>query len=188
MRTLLVVAVISACAPSPVLSWLADAPAATEDAAARAEVAPDAPAPPDAPEEPRPAGCAPGLVTCGPACVDLATDALNCGACGRLCDFGVACAAGRCAVPPPPPPDAAPVVDAGRPCDAVEQCGTLRPGYDRSCQSGQCVDVCRGWRGDCDGTNANGCETDLTENGNCGACGVACRGRCWGADGTYRCI
>ena len=32
-----------------------------------------------------------------------------------------------------------------------------------------------GW-GDCDGDATNGCETNLLENGNCGACGVSCTG------------
>jgi hypothetical protein len=180
MRTILAFVALAACAPSVVPSWLADAPVAPEDAPERPEVAADAAPPPDAPEdaaaEARPAGCAAGRVTCGAACVDIAVDALNCGACGMPCDFGVACVAGRCAVPPPP--DAAAVADAGRPCDAASQCGTLRAGYDRSCQGGQCVDVCPPRSADCDGDIANGCETNTTINGNCGACGVACRGTC----------
>jgi Cys-rich repeat protein len=43
-----------------------------------------------------PGPCAPGQAMCGNACVDLATDAANCGACGMMCPGGEACSAGVC--------------------------------------------------------------------------------------------
>ena len=43
-----------------------------------------------------PLSCDAGRVDCGGKCVDTASDALHCGACGRSC-LGAACAAGRCA-------------------------------------------------------------------------------------------
>ena len=39
--------------------------------------------------------CSPGLTACGSTCVDLQTDASNCGDCGRQCG-GTACTAGMC--------------------------------------------------------------------------------------------
>ncbi len=45
-----------------------------------------------------------------------------------------------------------------------------------TCASGACGFECEpGW-GDCDGEAANGCETALNTDGNCGACGVTCSG------------
>jgi hypothetical protein len=41
----------------------------------------------------------PDITGCGSAtrlCVDLATDPVNCGACGNVCPAGVGCSAGRC--------------------------------------------------------------------------------------------
>lgn len=40
--------------------------------------------------------------------VDIATDVLNCGACGKACTLGEVCAAGKCGPAPPPPPPPAP--------------------------------------------------------------------------------
>jgi hypothetical protein len=56
-------------------------------------------------------------------------------------------------------------------------CGVscVLPHATASCGAGVCaVGSCDlGW-GDCDGNPQNGCEADLTSNGSCGACGVAC--------------
>jgi len=68
--------------------------------------------------------CAPGENACFGACVDIRSDADNCGACGTVCIVPQgegACEAGMCAV-------------------------------------GECEE---GW-GDCDGTDANGCETETS--------------------------
>jgi hypothetical protein len=43
-----------------------------------------------------PGCCAPGLVCCGGACIDVQTDARNCGACGNACAPGLACCDGTC--------------------------------------------------------------------------------------------
>ncbi|MFO0604984.1 MAG: hypothetical protein U0324_17510 [Polyangiales bacterium] len=44
--------------------------------------------------------CAAPLRACGTACVDVTSDASNCGACGNACTSGRACAAGVCTIPP----------------------------------------------------------------------------------------
>ncbi len=68
-------------------------------------VAVDAPDVPDAADVPgvpdvaavdRPLTCAATEALCSGRCVDLARDAANCGACGRVCAAGEACRAGAC--------------------------------------------------------------------------------------------
>ena len=41
--------------------------------------------------------CLGGSTQCGPSCVDLDSDNLNCGACGTACDPGMVCSVGTCA-------------------------------------------------------------------------------------------
>lgn len=136
-------------------------------------------------------GCG-ALTRCGLAassvCVSLATDPMHCGDCDHVCEApansiarctmgtcGSTCATGwgncdgaigngcetpttnnvlhcgRCANACPTPPNAVPRCTAGA-------CGfECRPGWD-----------------DCDGNPANGCETLLTSNQHCGACGTNC--------------
>lgn len=49
------------------------------------------------------------------------------------------------------------------------------PGASALCRDGRCVrGACASGRGDCNGLEADGCETDLTTDTNCGACGVVC--------------
>ncbi|MDB4930635.1 MAG: uncharacterized protein JWM10_3119 [Myxococcaceae bacterium] len=43
-----------------------------------------------------PTGCAVGQSLCAAGCVNVLTDAANCGACGNVCSAGAACAAGTC--------------------------------------------------------------------------------------------
>lgn len=40
--------------------------------------------------------CAPGTEDCGAGCVDVMTDAANCGSCGTPCDEGLQCFEGTC--------------------------------------------------------------------------------------------
>lgn len=56
------------------------------------------PTAPGGPPSQRDAGmeCPPGLVLCRGACVDLTSDPLNCGLCGRVCAGGVDCRLGVC--------------------------------------------------------------------------------------------
>ena len=48
--------------------------------------------------------CKAGFVACGLACVDIASDAANCGFCGNTCGAGTACYSGACSTHPPIPP------------------------------------------------------------------------------------
>jgi hypothetical protein len=87
------------------------------------------------------AACGPGMTCCQTpgGCVDLATDAQSCGACGRACAAGFACAGGSCRC------DAAADCDAGTggafSCDGQGRCvcgvTTCAPG-ERCQPNGQC--------------------------------------------------
>lgn len=46
--------------------------------------------------------CPPSLRACGKQCVDLQTDASNCGLCGYTCPAGASCSGGECFVSPGP--------------------------------------------------------------------------------------
>jgi len=62
--------------------------------------------------------CAAGLTNCNGTCVDLQTDANNCGACGTICPAGATCVNGQCTL-----------LSQGSPCSSNSQC-----------ISGHCVD------------------------------------------------
>ena len=83
--------------------------------------------------------CSYGSTCCSSQCVDLTTNAGNCGACAAACLYANAagtCSNSRCAL------------------------GACSSGY-----------------GNCDGSAANGCETNLlTNSNNCGTCGRRCSG------------
>jgi hypothetical protein len=60
-----------------------------------------------------------------------------------------------------------------------------------TCVGGTCVPTCATGFGDCDGNPANGCETDVTTDTNCGTCGTVCPayapcagGICFGCSGS----
>ncbi len=90
-------------------------------------------------------GCPPGKVDCGGLCRDLSADDANCGACDNACD-------------PTGGPDAPQYANAGYGCGSG-QCGQLK---------------CRAPFENCDGVLANGCETSIFTDDNCGACGNKC--------------
>lgn len=73
-------------------------------------------------------------------------------------------------------PDSTPDVrtDAAPACTTASECGG-----DRYCYMGRCVRTCVTPAGtptgaDCDGNDANGCETPLGTNAHCGGCGNPC--------------
>ena len=64
--------------------------------------------------------------------------------------------------------------------ETLTDCGACGAGCSRAnatadCSGGSChIGSCDALWGDCDGTDANGCEQTLTTLGNCGACGNTC--------------
>lgn len=93
-------------------------------------------------------GCAPGLLRCGGACVNPATDTASCGGCGRVCGPGESCISGVCTCPPGT--SCAPVLGnpdscgaSGQVCADSQVCGgdrcVCRPGLTDV--GGRCVDL-----------------------------------------------
>ncbi|MBI5518275.1 MAG: FG-GAP repeat protein [Deltaproteobacteria bacterium] len=132
--------------------------------------------------------CASPTTYCAGACVTLATDVNHCGACGRACaapanatascagsTCGFTCRAGFA--------DCDGVASNGCEVDlgaTVAHCGACGRACDAtngtaSCAAGACGITCAAGFGNCDGSAANGCETDLRVTAaHCGACGAGC--------------
>lgn len=86
-------------------------------------------------------------------CEATLVSAEHCGECGAACELANVAKA-RCDV------------SSGTPtCQIDDRCGTA---------TSECDDGCAPGFADCDNEPKNGCETDLTRNANCGACGVSC--------------
>ncbi len=134
-------------------------------------------------------GCPTGRTCCGGGCIDSATDATNCGACGALCSTvnGVpACAANRCGVGRCNEPFGDCDGDSSTGCETntritIAHCGgcgvvcAARANATATCSDGACAYACAPGFGDCDGNTANGCEVDLARTlTNCGRCGNEC--------------
>jgi len=117
------------------------------------------------------------------------TDTNNCGGCGRACgarpNSEVACESGVCryacrtgfADCNNDPDDGCEVELATSPTNCG-MCGTTctRANAASSCMMGMCaLGACTEGFGNCDGNDANGCETDVREDrANCGRCGAMC--------------
>jgi alpha-tubulin suppressor-like RCC1 family protein len=69
-------------------------------------------------------------------------------------------------------------------------CGNVCPTAPNAtpfCVAGSCTLACALGKGDCDGSTANGCETDvLGDPNNCGTCGIVCPGNC--VAGSCACV
>ena len=111
--------------------------------------------------------CCFGAVECNGACVDLKSNANDCGACGKHCAVNQVCSAGVCAACPQ------------NSAQCAEQCADLQSdpfncgacgkvcAASQSCTAGSC--------GACEATVcANSCVQLNTDRANCGACGNAC--------------
>ena len=109
--------------------------------------------------------CPGGQGCCTGACATLASDNLNCGACGNVCATGTSCCGGTCI-------SITSVANCGTCGNA---CGDVINGA-RACVSGKCaIAGCNGSFHDCNSNYADGCETDTSADiKNCGACGNAC--------------
>jgi hypothetical protein len=112
----------------------------------------------------------------------------HCGACGMACSFpnaAASCLSGACAIGSCNAGWGNCDGNAANGCELnlnnnVNNCGscgrvcTIANGA-AGCSGGACtVAFCNSGWGDCDGNASNGCETSLTTNGNCGACGRLC--------------
>jgi hypothetical protein len=146
---------------------------------------------------------------CGGACIDIAKDVLNCGACGNPCpavsNGQPACTNGACVVGicntnfadcDKSPADGC---EANLGSDTMNcgACGTVcmpGPNAGAMCSGGKCSSLCLpGWS-DCNGDPKDGCEVNTDANpNNCGGCGKAClppahaTGACDGGKCAYRC-
>ena len=149
--------------------------------------------------------CPTGESCCGSMCLRTATDAMNCGMCGRACVVPGAtpsCVAGVCAVG---------ACNTGfGDCDAnalngcetdltssnsnCGMCGracTSGANATASCMGATCRATCNPGFADCDMNPANGCEANLADPGSCGACGTTCTGAtplCMVASGAATCV
>ncbi len=133
--------------------------------------------------------CMTGTTFCADRCARLESDVEHCGACGRRCDGASnatpACAGGACGL-------ACGVgfgdcnASAADGCETnlresvmhCGACGTVcsRPNATAACAGGGCALAgCNGGFGNCNGSEADGCETNLqASTAHCGACGQAC--------------
>ena len=133
--------------------------------------------------------CTGGATFCIDRCARLESDTQHCGACGHRCDGGAnaapACVGGACGL----------TCNAGygdcntSPGDGCEtnlretiaHCGACgaqcaRANASVTCAGGGCVlGACNQGFGNCNGSESDGCETDLTAStSHCGACGRTC--------------
>ncbi|MBK6533684.1 MAG: hypothetical protein IPF99_30085 [Deltaproteobacteria bacterium] len=129
------------------------------------------------------AECPAGQQRCGETCLDTATDARHCGACGTVCPSiaggsatcaagacGVTCAAGRTMCQVNATTVCADVMTDAAHCGA---CGTAC-GTDEACRAGQCVFECSAPRQMCGTGDSAVCTNIATDPLHCGACGMAC--------------
>ncbi len=121
--------------------------------------------------------------------IDLNADENNCGGCDNVCSYpnGTGdCAAGSCVLAGCSAPFADCDSDSTNGCEAnttsddnnCSSCGNVcnLPNATSTCSASECRIVsCNSGFADCDGTDANGCEVDLSVNrNNCGSCDNAC--------------
>jgi hypothetical protein len=116
---------------------------------------------------------------------------MNCGACGRGCSYAngsASCTAGACALAGCTTGfgdcDGSAANGCETPLNSTTHCGMCGRGCSvangsATCASGTCqVASCSAGFGNCDGSAANGCETNTTNNSaHCSACGNACTSR-----------
>jgi hypothetical protein len=111
--------------------------------------------------------CPAGQQRCDDLCVDLTSDAANCGQCGSACGT-LTCCFGVCADTETDPAN----------------CGTCATACDQGlvCADGACA--CGAGTLDCDGT----CVDLSTDANNCGECGAQCASDTTCADGRCVCL
>lgn len=114
-------------------------------------------------------GCPVGYTQCGEVCVDVNSDAYNCGLCGNACSAGGVCAAGACSCQGGLAACGATCADTASDGNNCGTCGNVCP-TGLFCGAGVCAATCPV------GTEACGSScVDKTSNVfNCGQCGNAC--------------
>jgi len=134
------------------------------------------------------------------------TDSKNCGGFDRVCPGSEVCQNGGCVNTCQAGSSGENVQACTGGCTDIKTdpdncgfCGHVCPTYPHAhvaCIDSQCSTqagrplVCDNYWGDCDGDRNNGCEADLTKDGNCGQCGVSCGSQaeqCFGCRGMYTC-
>jgi hypothetical protein len=115
--------------------------------------------------------CPTPTALCGGACVDLQSNALNCGACGRTCQSAESCVMGACRVL-----CASGQTACSGACVELQSntlncgaCGRACPS-GQGCMSGACVAGCPSPRATC----GSQCVDLQSDPGNCAACGNVC--------------
>jgi serine/threonine protein kinase len=114
-----------------------------------------------------------GQTVCGDQCVNLASDAAHCGACGQVCSSGEACVAGTCGLQ-----CTAGFVDCDGQCVNLANNATHCGVCGRACSSGQgcvtgaCRLQCARGLVECGGT----CVDVMSDPRHCGSCGSKCPG------------
>ncbi|MFN8663437.1 MAG: hypothetical protein U0075_16220, partial [Thermomicrobiales bacterium] len=123
-----------------------------------------------------PPQCTAGQTACGNACVDLKTDAANCGTCGTKCKKKGTCVAGTCSdsaeqgvtCPAGQVNCAGKCVNLNNDQENCGACGTACGAQD--CVNGVCGGTCPAERPD----DCGDCVNTQTDPAHCGGCGVAC--------------
>ena len=147
---------------------------------------PDIPPPPDVP-------CFPPKKLCGSVCdfpdpfiMGCSPNADECDPCPHYAHAEVECRNGACALGACEALwadcDGNPSNGCETPINTIDNCGACGKTCSRNnavadCSAGQCsILQCVTPFKNCDGVDANGCETNLHSMDNCGACGVLCQG------------
>ncbi len=124
--------------------------------------------------------CAAGEAFCGGVCQNTQTSNAHCGACNNACPAGQSCSMGVCSLT-----CMAPTMRCGGVCidttSSASNCGSCGAACPPAangtpvCAGSRCGLTCASGFGNCDGSNANGCEVDTRSSlAHCGACGRTC--------------
>jgi hypothetical protein len=121
-----------------------------------------------------PTPCDPGQMRCGEVCVDLQTNATNCGACGTACTGTQVCRMGSCQTPMmcmgTQTLCGTTCVDTSTDGMNCGSCGNICPA-GQMCMGGSCAaPSCPTGQTSCSGM----CVNTMTDAANCGSCGTTC--------------
>ncbi len=123
---------------------------------------------------------------CGNACIDVAADARNCGACGMACGAGQVCVTGRCQADCPegqqicgdvcanPQTDRAHCGGCGMRCPSGQVCAAGQCSLECGPSLARCVDGSLPDGGLSPGGGDDVCADAQTDRLHCGGCGIVC--------------